>query len=50
MAHVVEPVDLADVVDRAVARVRRRAPDLEFDVDDRALVGGRRGARPSSGR
>lgn len=29
---VVESVDLADVVDRAVARVRRRAPTLAFDV------------------
>ena len=30
---VVEPVDLAEVVDRALARVRRRAPGLAFDVD-----------------
>ncbi len=28
-----EPVDLADVVRHAVDRVRRRAPDIEFDVD-----------------
>ncbi len=28
----VEPVDLADIVNRAVERVRRRAPSLEFDV------------------
>jgi two-component system, OmpR family, sensor histidine kinase MprB len=28
----VEPVDLADVVDHAVQRVRRRAPDLTFEV------------------
>jgi two-component system sensor histidine kinase MprB len=28
----VEPVDLAEVVDRAVERVRRRAPRLAFDV------------------
>lgn len=28
----VEPVDLADVVDHAVQRVRRRAPALEFEV------------------
>ncbi len=28
----VEPVDLADVVDHAVQRVRRRAPGLEFEV------------------
>jgi two-component system sensor histidine kinase MprB len=27
-----EPVDLADIVDRAVERVRRRAPGIEFDV------------------
>ncbi len=32
MAHVVEEVDLADVIDRAVARVRRRAPSAAFDV------------------
>ncbi len=30
--HAVEPVDLADVVDHAVQRVRRRAPDLRFEV------------------
>ncbi|MDZ5619207.1 HAMP domain-containing sensor histidine kinase [Nocardioides sp. HM23] len=28
----VEPVDLADVVDHAVERVRRRAPDVTFEV------------------
>ncbi|MFC7503187.1 sensor histidine kinase [Nocardioides sp. GCM10030258] len=28
----VEPVDLADVVDHAIQRVRRRAPSLEFEV------------------
>lgn len=33
LTHVVEPVDLAEVVDRAVARVRRRAPEVEFEVD-----------------
>ena len=32
MAHVVESVDLAEIVDRAVARVRRRAPGVTFDV------------------
>lgn len=32
MQHVVEGVDLAETVDRAVARVRRRAPDLAFEV------------------
>lgn len=32
-AHVVEIVDLAEVVDRAVARVRRRAPGLTLLVD-----------------
>jgi two-component system, OmpR family, sensor histidine kinase MprB len=32
MAHVVEPVDLAEVVDRGVARVRRRAAGIAFDV------------------
>ncbi|MDN4173297.1 HAMP domain-containing sensor histidine kinase [Nocardioides sp. SOB77] len=31
-AHVVAPVDLAEVVDQALARVRRRAPGLVFDV------------------
>ena len=31
-AHVVEPFDLAEVVDRAVSRVRRRAPRSDFDV------------------
>jgi two-component system sensor histidine kinase MprB len=29
---VVEPVDLSEVVDRAVGRVRRRAPGVTFDV------------------
>jgi two-component system sensor histidine kinase MprB len=33
LTHIVEPVDLAEVVDRAVARVRRRAPGVEFVVD-----------------
>ncbi|TNM38712.1 HAMP domain-containing histidine kinase [Nocardioides albidus] len=32
MPVLVEPVDLADVVDHAVQRVRRRAPGLEFEV------------------
>jgi two-component system sensor histidine kinase MprB len=32
LAHVVEPADLADVADRAVARVRRRAPGVRFEV------------------
>jgi two-component system sensor histidine kinase MprB len=32
LAHVVENFDLAEVVDRAVARVRLRAPRTEFDV------------------
>jgi two-component system, OmpR family, sensor histidine kinase MprB len=32
MTHVVEEVDLVDVIDRAVARVRRRAPGAAFDV------------------
>ena len=31
--HVVERIDLAEVVDRAVARVRRRAPAATFDVE-----------------
>jgi two-component system sensor histidine kinase MprB len=33
LTHVVEPVDLAEVVSRAVARVRRRAPEVTFAVD-----------------
>jgi two-component system sensor histidine kinase MprB len=33
LTHVVEPVDLAEVVDRAVGRVRRRAPGVKFAVD-----------------
>jgi two-component system sensor histidine kinase MprB len=32
LTHVVESVDLADIVDRALVRVRRRAPGLTFDV------------------
>jgi len=32
LTHVVECVDLSEVVDRAVARVRRRAPGVTFDV------------------
>lgn len=31
--HVVEPVDLAEVVERAIVRVRRRAPEVHFAVD-----------------
>lgn len=33
LTHVVEPVDLPEVVERAIARVRRRAPGLRFEVD-----------------
>lgn len=33
LTHVVEQVDLADLVDRTVARVRRRAPGVTFDTD-----------------
>ncbi|WP_244930520.1 HAMP domain-containing sensor histidine kinase [Nocardioides sp. W7] len=32
MAHVIETVDLAEVVDLALARVRRRAPGVALDV------------------
>ena len=32
-AAVIERVDLVDVVERALARVRRRAPGAHFDVD-----------------
>ncbi|WP_110207737.1 HAMP domain-containing sensor histidine kinase [Nocardioides daejeonensis] len=31
-SHVVATVDLADVLDRAITRVRRRAPGVSFDV------------------
>jgi two-component system sensor histidine kinase MprB len=33
LTHVVETLDLAEVVDRALARVRRRAPGLQFDIE-----------------
>jgi two-component system sensor histidine kinase MprB len=33
LTHIVEPLDLAEVVDRALVRVRRRAPGIEFAVD-----------------
>ncbi|MFC7495351.1 MULTISPECIES: sensor histidine kinase [unclassified Nocardioides] len=33
LTHVVEPVDLPEVVERAVARVRRRAPSLTFAIE-----------------
>jgi two-component system sensor histidine kinase MprB len=33
LTHVVEEIDLADLVDRTVARVRRRAPNVTFDTD-----------------
>lgn len=33
LTHVVEPVDLPEIVDRAISRVRRRAPGLTFDVE-----------------
>ncbi|MEO5851084.1 MAG: ATP-binding protein [Nocardioides sp.] len=32
LTHVVEAVDLSEVLDRSVARVRRRAPGIEFEV------------------
>ncbi len=32
LTHVVEPIDLPDLVDRAVSRVRRRAPGVHFEV------------------
>lgn len=32
-AHLVAPVDLAEVVDQALSRVRRRAPGLVFDTE-----------------
>lgn len=33
LTQVVEPVDLPEVIDRAVARVRRRAPGITIEVD-----------------
>lgn len=33
LTHVVEAIDLAEVVESTVARVRRRAPGVTFDVD-----------------
>ncbi|WP_243640466.1 sensor histidine kinase [Nocardioides jejuensis] len=33
LTHVVEPVDIAEVVARALVRVRRRAPEVHFEVD-----------------
>ena len=33
LTHVVDQVDLADLVDRTAERVRRRAPGVTFDVD-----------------
>ena len=42
LPHVVEQVDLAEVVDRAVARVRRRAHRHHLRRRRRALVGDRR--------
>ncbi|HEU4810619.1 MAG TPA: HAMP domain-containing sensor histidine kinase, partial [Nocardioides sp.] len=33
LTHVVESVDLSEIVDRAVTRVRRRAPGIAFDVE-----------------
>ena len=41
MTHVVGEVDLADVVERAVTRVRRRAQGIRFDVVARPVAGGR---------
>ena len=35
LTHVVEAIDLSEVVEQAVARVRRRAPGIEFDVETR---------------
>jgi len=33
LPHVVEPVELGEVLDRALVRVRRRAPGVAFDVE-----------------
>ncbi|MDP3890628.1 HAMP domain-containing sensor histidine kinase, partial [Nocardioides sp.] len=33
LTHVIAPLELGDVVDRALTRVRRRAPGLEFTLD-----------------
>ena len=42
ITHVVEAVDLSDVLERALTKVRRRAPSVAFDVARRPVVGGRR--------
>jgi two-component system sensor histidine kinase MprB len=33
LTHIVEPVDLAELVARALVRVKRRAPEVRFEVD-----------------
>ena len=43
---IVERVELSELLEHAVARVRRRAPSLTFDVAHRAVVAGRRGQQP----
>ena len=47
---VVEQVDLAEVVDRAVARARRRGTGLTFEVDSEPVVGDRRVGVPRARR
>ncbi|SDC36613.1 sensor histidine kinase [Nocardioides lianchengensis] len=45
MAHVIETVDLAEVVDHALSRVRRRGPGVRIDLDvDPWYVIGEQGA------
>ncbi len=45
-SSVVEEVDLSEIVDQALNRVRLRAPGLGFDVVHPAVVGDRRRRRP----
>ena len=44
-----EPVDMSEVVDRSLERVRRRRNDIEFDVDVIRLAGLRRRGGPVAG-
>ena len=50
LTHVVESVDLAEVVDRAVARVRRRAPGRHLRRGEPTRGGWSASRPPSSGR
>ena len=41
-----EPVDMTEIVDRSLERVRRRRNDIEFDVNRDSVAGLRRRGRP----